>query len=129
MLHRIPNALVVAIIILFIPVAYFAGIGFAEFAIHAGVAIGLMVLFAFLFKGSLAISKLMGALGLWIGFEPGLLLIFVSIALIAMSLVAVVLKWTSDSADTKLPFLPFGVLAFAAVFPYTKAGTAVLSLV
>jgi Flp pilus assembly protein protease CpaA len=129
MLNTIPNWLVLTIATLFLPAAYIAGFGMGDYFVHAGVAIGLMLFFGFLFKGSLAISKLTGALGLWIGFDVTLLIIFVSVALIAMGIVAVAVKWFSNSPDPKLPFLPFAALSFALVGPYTEAGASVISLI
>lgn len=102
--RRIPNLLILVMLLTFPPLAWAAGMGAGQLALHAGTAFGMLALgfvfFSFgLFGGGDA--KFLAAAALWLG--PEGLVPFVVLTVLAGGLLSLaVMAWTAVSIDAEL---------------------------
>jgi len=91
----VPNRLALGLVVLFFPVAFLAGLGFADIGLHAALAIALLalalVLFEFNWIGG-GDAKLFAATSLWLGPEA-ILPYVIYAALIGGALTLLLIYW------------------------------------
>lgn len=119
---KIPNALCLALIILFIPAAWLSDMSAAAIGYSVGVAVAVFAVCFLLFVLNVmggGDAKLLTALALWFGLTPALLVFLVNVAFAGgvLTLVILVIRWKSHWVTDRGVWLPAS-LTTAKKIPY-----------
>ncbi len=119
---KIPNALCLALIILFIPAAWLSDMSAAAIGYSLGVAVAVFAVCFLLFVLNVmggGDAKLLTALALWFGLTPALLVFLVNVAFAGgvLTLAILAIRWKSHLVTDRGVWLPAS-LTTAKKIPY-----------